>query len=193
MIIILFFLFPQERIFKNYQNIKFFPDQFTQYLLSPEVGFSKCEVVSIPPHPSKGFQRPLHLFTKALPVKKSSVYTPMIDSTSQYEEWEKKFNGFQCDPPLDHGCIQRSLDATATAFPCCTYDPFKTPVYDSDCSSEVNSCSPVYDPFAPHLPSPPDDYKMSEELQDNSNPSEEAGIVETMEEETSSEFPSDHT
>ncbi|XP_076167804.1 7SK snRNA methylphosphate capping enzyme [Ptiloglossa arizonensis] len=53
-----------ERIYKNYQSIEFRPHNFTQYLLSPEVGFSKCEVLSIPPHPSKGFQRPIHLFTK---------------------------------------------------------------------------------------------------------------------------------
>lgn len=33
--------------------------------MSSEVGFCKCEVISIPPHPFKGFQRPLHLFTKA--------------------------------------------------------------------------------------------------------------------------------
>ncbi|XP_076243085.1 7SK snRNA methylphosphate capping enzyme [Calliopsis andreniformis] len=54
-----------ERIYKNYQSIEFRPHSFTQYLLSPEVGFSKCEVLSIPPHPSKGFQRPVYLFTKA--------------------------------------------------------------------------------------------------------------------------------
>ncbi|XP_017760753.1 PREDICTED: 7SK snRNA methylphosphate capping enzyme-like isoform X2 [Eufriesea mexicana] len=54
-----------ERIYKNYQSIEFRPHNFTQYLLSTEVGFSKCEVLSIPPHPSKGFQRPIHLFTKA--------------------------------------------------------------------------------------------------------------------------------
>lgn len=53
----------QERIYKNYHSIEFRPHNFTQYLLST-VGFCKCEVVSIPPHPSKGFQRPLHLFTK---------------------------------------------------------------------------------------------------------------------------------
>ncbi|XP_076647831.1 7SK snRNA methylphosphate capping enzyme [Halictus rubicundus] len=53
-----------ERIYKNYQSIEFRPHSFTQYLLSAEVGFSKCEVLSIPAHPSKGFQRPVHLFTK---------------------------------------------------------------------------------------------------------------------------------
>lgn len=55
----------QERIYRNYHNIEFRPQKFTQYLLSSEVGFCKCEVISIPPHPSKGFQRPIHLFTKA--------------------------------------------------------------------------------------------------------------------------------
>lgn len=55
----------QERTYKTYQSIEFFPQKFTQYLLSPEVGFNKCEVVSIPAHPSKGFQRPIQLFTKA--------------------------------------------------------------------------------------------------------------------------------
>ncbi|KAG7207350.1 hypothetical protein KM043_009014 [Ampulex compressa] len=53
-----------ERIYKNYQSIEFRPHKFTPYLLSSEVGFCKCEVVSIPAHPSKGFQRPIHLFTK---------------------------------------------------------------------------------------------------------------------------------
>ncbi|XP_012522535.1 7SK snRNA methylphosphate capping enzyme bin3 isoform X2 [Monomorium pharaonis] len=53
-----------ERIYKNYHSIEFRPHNFTQYLLST-VGFCKCEVVSIPPHLSKGFQRPIHLFTKA--------------------------------------------------------------------------------------------------------------------------------
>lgn len=61
----------QERIYKNYQNIEFRPHSFTQYLLSSEVGFSKCEILSIPPHPSKGFQRPIHLFTKAGPSQDS--------------------------------------------------------------------------------------------------------------------------
>lgn len=61
-----------ERIYKNYQSIEFRPHNFTQYLLSSEVGFSKCEVLSIPPHPSKGFQRPIHLFTKAGPSPETS-------------------------------------------------------------------------------------------------------------------------
>lgn len=62
---LILFLSLQERIYRNYHSIQFFPQKFTQYLLSSEVGFTKCEVVSIPPHPSKGFQRPVQLFTKA--------------------------------------------------------------------------------------------------------------------------------
>ncbi|KAH0552420.1 7SK snRNA methylphosphate capping enzyme-like [Cotesia glomerata] len=54
-----------ERTYRNYHSIEFFPQKFTQYLISPEVGFTQCEVVSIPPHPSKGFQRPIQLFKKA--------------------------------------------------------------------------------------------------------------------------------
>lgn len=53
-------------------------------MLSPEVGFSKCEVVSIPPHPSKGFQRPIQLFTKA-PLTPERVEEPVASSSAQSE------------------------------------------------------------------------------------------------------------
>lgn len=53
----------QARIWKNYQNIELFPHKFSQYLLS-EVGFTKCEVIGAPLHHSKGFQRPIKIFTK---------------------------------------------------------------------------------------------------------------------------------
>ncbi|KAL1137773.1 hypothetical protein AAG570_009469 [Ranatra chinensis] len=52
-----------EAIWKNYQMIKLFPPKFTQYLLT-EVGFSKCEVIGAPLHQSRGFQRPIKVFTK---------------------------------------------------------------------------------------------------------------------------------
>ncbi|KAJ8683095.1 hypothetical protein QAD02_018887 [Eretmocerus hayati] len=67
-----------EKIYKNYQSIELKPHHFVQYLLSPEVGFSKCELVSTPSHPSKGFQRPLHLFTKA----DTAATTPAATSTA---------------------------------------------------------------------------------------------------------------
>lgn len=52
-----------ETTWKNYKNIKLYPPNFTEYLLS-EVGFNKCEVIGSPYNPSKGFQRPIKQFTK---------------------------------------------------------------------------------------------------------------------------------
>ncbi|KAL3185962.1 hypothetical protein MRX96_028828 [Rhipicephalus microplus] len=54
-----------ETTYKNYHAITLRPEKFNEYLLSPEVGFAKCELVATPSHASKGFQRPLYLFTKA--------------------------------------------------------------------------------------------------------------------------------
>ncbi|XP_058797932.1 7SK snRNA methylphosphate capping enzyme-like [Phymastichus coffea] len=53
-----------EKIYKNFHAIKLKPPMFTKYLLS-DVGFLTCEVVSVPPHPSKGFRRPIYLYTKS--------------------------------------------------------------------------------------------------------------------------------
>lgn len=81
----------QERIYKNYQNIEFRPHSFTQYLLSSEVGFFKCEILSIPPHPSKGFQRPIHLFTKAGPSHDSlDNFVKNATKKRQEEDGEKR-------------------------------------------------------------------------------------------------------
>lgn len=61
----MYLLFAEQgTIFKNYNSIRFFPWKFTEYLLSPEVGFTQCEVIGTPFHQSRGFQRPLQLFTK---------------------------------------------------------------------------------------------------------------------------------
>ncbi|XP_029437467.1 7SK snRNA methylphosphate capping enzyme [Rhinatrema bivittatum] len=57
-----------ETIFKNYQQITLKPDQFTSYLLSPEVGFSSYELLGTPQSSSKGFQRPVYAFHKGRPV-----------------------------------------------------------------------------------------------------------------------------
>lgn len=54
-----------ETTYKHYHAITLRPEKFNEYLLSPEVGFAKCELVATPSHASKGFQRPLYLFTKA--------------------------------------------------------------------------------------------------------------------------------
>lgn len=52
-------------MYKNYNSIELFPENFTQYLLSPEVGFAKSEILGFPQHHSKGFQRPIHVYTKS--------------------------------------------------------------------------------------------------------------------------------
>lgn len=53
-----------EAIFETYQKLKLRPEKFTEYLLSKEVGFSTCAVIGTPFNLSKGFRRPMHLFTK---------------------------------------------------------------------------------------------------------------------------------
>lgn len=65
MCLFVYLLFAEQgTIFKNYNSIRFFPWKFTEYLLSSEVGFTHFEVIGTPFHQSRGFQRPLQLFTK---------------------------------------------------------------------------------------------------------------------------------
>lgn len=56
-----------EAIYKNYNSIKLFPEKFTQYLLSSEIGFAKSEILGFPmsQHQSRGFQRPIQVYTKS--------------------------------------------------------------------------------------------------------------------------------
>jgi len=63
-----------ETIFNNFKNIKLKPENFTDFLIH-EVGFSRSEVVALPAHPSKGFQRPLQVFTKVPPSSNISAST----------------------------------------------------------------------------------------------------------------------
>ncbi|XP_030376005.1 probable RNA methyltransferase CG1239 [Scaptodrosophila lebanonensis] len=53
-----------EQIRQHYNAIKFFPTEFTEYLLSPEVGFSKMELMGVPKHCEVGFTRPIQIFHK---------------------------------------------------------------------------------------------------------------------------------
>lgn len=53
-----------ETIYNNFCNIKLKPENFADYLTSPEVGFSKYEIIGVPVNKSKGFQRPIYLFCK---------------------------------------------------------------------------------------------------------------------------------
>ncbi|XP_068202294.1 7SK snRNA methylphosphate capping enzyme-like isoform X1 [Palaemon carinicauda] len=59
------------RIFENYKNIRLFPDKFNDYLLH-EVGFSTSEKMITPQHTSRGFQRPIIVYTKAGNISKSN-------------------------------------------------------------------------------------------------------------------------
>ncbi|XP_064109213.1 7SK snRNA methylphosphate capping enzyme-like isoform X2 [Macrobrachium nipponense] len=59
------------RIFENYKNIRLFPDKFNDYLLH-EVGFSTSEKMITPQHTSRGFQRPIIVYTKAGNITKSN-------------------------------------------------------------------------------------------------------------------------
>jgi len=54
-----------ETIYRNYNSIQFFPENFTQYLLSNEVGFAKSEILGFPHHQARGFQRPIQVYTKS--------------------------------------------------------------------------------------------------------------------------------
>ena len=71
-----------ETIFNNFRNIKLKPENFSDYLLH-EVGFSRSETVALPAHQSKGFQRPLQIFTK--PLQSSN-----ISSNTKEIRWKKK-------------------------------------------------------------------------------------------------------
>ncbi|XP_034131289.1 probable RNA methyltransferase CG1239 isoform X2 [Drosophila guanche] len=53
-----------ESIRENYNSIVFRPEQFPEYLLSPEVGFASMELMGIPEHCRTGFKRPIQIFTK---------------------------------------------------------------------------------------------------------------------------------
>ena len=53
-------------MFELYKSIQFKPEQFKEYLLSEEVGFSECQELGVPAAKSKGFERPILVFTKGL-------------------------------------------------------------------------------------------------------------------------------
>jgi len=65
----------QEQIFQTFESIQFKPDQFKEYLLK-EIGYTSVELLGVPAHNSKGFQRPMYLFRKAEDVNPSIVATP---------------------------------------------------------------------------------------------------------------------
>lgn len=55
---------------KNFAEMTLKPCDFADYLLSPEVGFSSVEELGVPKAKSKGFERPILVFYKAMPKGK---------------------------------------------------------------------------------------------------------------------------
>ncbi|XP_052759676.1 7SK snRNA methylphosphate capping enzyme-like [Mya arenaria] len=58
-------------IHENFKNIHLRPEQFTDYLLSREIGFSTCNTVDVPYNASKGFRRPILVFGKPDTIQSS--------------------------------------------------------------------------------------------------------------------------
>ena len=54
------------KIRKNYDSIVFKPNQFVDYLMSEEVGFASYEALGVAENTSRGFQRPVYVFTKSV-------------------------------------------------------------------------------------------------------------------------------
>lgn len=56
-----------ETIWQNYRKIQLFPHHFDRYLLSSEVGFSRCQTLAVVNHQHKGFRRAIKVFKKPIP------------------------------------------------------------------------------------------------------------------------------
>ncbi|XP_071050508.1 7SK snRNA methylphosphate capping enzyme-like isoform X3 [Onthophagus taurus] len=105
-----------EEIYKNYNSIEFFPEKFTQYLLSPEIGFAKSEILGFPQHHSRGFQRPIQVFTKSTmfpservegplnPEFDPKVYAPVSDI--DYSSLSQDFS--PCETNHHNNCVSKT-------------------------------------------------------------------------------------
>lgn len=82
----------QERIFQTFQSIKFFPKEFESFLLN-EVGYTSSKVVGIPAHHSKGFQRPIYVFTKesGRPITATITSEELLETKSEEKVEEFHF------------------------------------------------------------------------------------------------------
>lgn len=70
-------------IAKNFESIKMRPDKFREYLLSPEIGFSKCFLMEVPAHRVKGFRRPVQVFVKGEAVDLNEVKDSLCETDVQ--------------------------------------------------------------------------------------------------------------
>ena len=72
----------------NFNKIKFKPNEFTNYLLSKEIGFSTCKTIAMPHNKSKGFRRPMLLYTKLDAQNNSSSNTASTSENSSTVKME---------------------------------------------------------------------------------------------------------
>lgn len=119
-----------EEIFKVFQTIKLKPPQFSDYLLR-EVGFSTCEVIDVPFHKSKGFRRPIQLYTKPDTVSNtphssydvSAVNTPGPALTDDDYIKSQNIVSTSTSPQCSSRCI--SLVNTPVCSTSCSCSPYQ--------------------------------------------------------------------
>ncbi|CAB4055239.1 MEPCE [Lepeophtheirus salmonis] len=87
-----------QKIFENFNKIKLRPEGFGDFLIN-EVGFVSRELIAVPQHPSRGFQRPIQIFTKPsiqkspssnLTTSSSAKNSPSVIVTLDEENKTKK-------------------------------------------------------------------------------------------------------
>lgn len=61
-ILILIYSLFQKKILENYKKIDFYPNNFHEYLLGPEVGFSHHYTLGIPIRLGKRVLRPIQVY-----------------------------------------------------------------------------------------------------------------------------------
>lgn len=148
----------QETIYKNFQSIEFFPGKFKEYLLSPEVGFSKCYILGVPQHLSKGFRRPIHLYIKGdftpSKVQWSDTYAPSHhQSDLSIDEQPKKvyaYVGYPSYHPSSSRLSDNNTPSYGAVTPCALQlennsteeSPFYNPRSDSYLPSYSSSGQP---------------------------------------------------
>lgn len=128
-----------SQIYDNYRRINFPPQQFADFLLSQEVGFSHYYTLGVTQHLSKGFKRPIFLFIKGdftprEATKWSDVYFPNTPYPRRPMVYAQNLNKYA---PL--------LSPMATPYNRPTYTPYSygTPYYNPQQSDYL----PSYDEF----------------------------------------------
>lgn len=146
----------QDRIFRNFQQIEFYPSHFHEYLLSAEVGFSHSYPLGVPRHLSKGFRRPIQLYIKGdytpSQVMWSDAHHP---PQTPYTPYRGIYAEMMCPPPRGYNA-NSSVWGGGDNTPCRPmastsqyYNPMETDSYLPSYETEVSNrryCfqSPLY-------------------------------------------------